>query len=168
MGNARGLELPRRQACALQQRTRLVDPHTFERTSLPSGPKRSDRAAVTPCRESPGIAVRQRARPRAEQLGGVCGHRVAALDFLFVQSASAPGGRVVPHLLERPREIDSSRTRSGKQLGSFVEVIPARGRERERVGRCDTDRRRAPDRQLADRHDDLGNRPALELDLLVR
>jgi hypothetical protein len=93
---------------------------------------------------------------------------VAALDFLIVQRASAPGGRVVLHLLERPREIDSGWTRSGKQLGGFVEVLPTRGREREPVSRGDTDRGRSPNRQLADRHDDLGNRPAFELDLFVR
>jgi len=85
-----------------------------------------------------------------------------------VEGASARGSRVVPHLLERPREIDRGRTRSGKQRRGFVEVLSKRARERERVGRGDTNRRRASNSQLPDRYDDLRNRPALQLDLFVR
>jgi hypothetical protein len=49
-----------------------------------------------------------------------------------------------------------------------LEVITTRVRQREGVGSGDPDRGRAPNRELSDRHDDVGDRATLQLDLFVR
>jgi hypothetical protein len=52
----------------------------------------------------------------------VHGHCAAALDLLVVQSAGARRSRVVPHLFERPREIDRDHVgdRPALELDLFV------------------------------------------------
>jgi hypothetical protein len=77
------------------------------------------------------------------------------------------GSRVVTHLFERPGEIDRSRA-SGCELGRcFVQISSELSCEGDGICSRDADRRCAADRQLANRLDHLGNRSALELDLLV-
>jgi hypothetical protein len=111
--------------------------------------------------------MRQGARSGPEELDGMRGHCVAALDLLVVQGARTRGSRVVPHLLEGPRKVDCSGTRSEEQRRGFIDVLPTLRCERESVRRGDADGRCAPNRQLANRAGDLRDRPALELDLFV-
>jgi len=93
---------------------------------------------------------------------------MAALDLRVVQSASVRGSRIVVHLLERPGEIDRRRTRNGELRSGFVDVLPALGRKRKCIRSRDADCRRATDCELSNRSYDLGDRPALQLDLFVR
>jgi hypothetical protein len=93
---------------------------------------------------------------------------VAALDLLIVQSSSVRGSRIVVHLLERPSEIDRRRTRSCELCSGLVDVFPTLGRKRKCIRSRDADCRRATDRELSNRSYDLGDRPALQLDLFVR
>ena len=166
--DARPLELPRCQARPLQQRTGLVDPDALEQAALPGGAKCSDRAAVTAGRQCTGVAMRQRARARAEELGCVLGHGTTTPDFLFMKSPCMRRRRVVTHLLHRPHEVDRGRTRSDELRGGFIEVLPTCCRQRERVRSGDANRGRAANRQLANRLHDVRHRAALELDLFVR
>ena len=61
------LELPGRQARALEQRPRLVDPDVFEKALLPGGAQRADRRAVPAGRQAAGVAVCQGFRARSEE-----------------------------------------------------------------------------------------------------
>ena len=168
MRDAGVLELPRSQARALQERTRLVHPDVGEQAALPRRAQRPDRAAVAAGREATGIAVRQRARSGTEELCGVGGHRAAARDLLVVQPACVRRCRVVPHLRQRPGKVHGRRPRRPQRSGGRIHVVAPRGGKREPVGRGDADRRRAANRQLADRGDELVDRPALQLDALLR
>jgi hypothetical protein len=95
------------------------------------------------------------------------GHRAAALDLLTVQPARVRRRRVVAHLGECPREVYRRRPGRSERRGRSVDVIAARRRKRKPVRGRDTDRRGAAHSELANRRDELVNRPALELDLLV-
>ena len=161
------LELPGRQPRALQQRAGLVDPHVREQVTLPGGAERADGAAVATRREPARIAVRQGPRARAEQLGRVHGHRAAAFDLVFVQPAGVRRRGVVPHLRQRPGEVDRSGPRAGERGRGGVDVLAALRGQHEPVGSGDPDRRRAANREPADRGHELGDRRALELDLFV-
>ena len=115
-----------------------------------------------------GVAMRQRASARAEELCRVRRHRAAPFDLVGVQHPGPLDCRLLAHLLERPAQVDSGRTRSRQRRRRRVDVLPTLGRERQPVRRCDADRRRAANRKLADRHHELIDRAALQLDLLVR
>ena len=162
------LELPGGQPRALKQRPGLVHPHVREQLPLPGRAQGADGAAVAPGREPARVAVRQRPRRRGEQLGRVSRHRTAALDLLLVQPARMVRRRVVAHLRERPREVHRRRSRRSQQRGRGIDVVTTCRREREPVRRSHADRRRAANRELANRDDELVDRRALELDLLVR
>ena len=109
--DAERLELPGGQPRALEQRPRLVDPDVREQAVLPRGAQRADRGAVAAGREPARVAVRQRARPRAEERSRVRRHPAAALDLFLVQRARPLGARVAAHLLERPDEVHGRRPR---------------------------------------------------------
>ena len=162
------LELPRRQPRTLEQRPRLVDPDVREQIALPRGEQGADSAAVPAGREAARVAVRQRARARAEQPGGVGGHAPAALDLVGVDRARVLGRRIAAHLVERPAEIDRRRPRLAQHPIGLGQVLPTRGRERIAVGGGDPDRRRAAHHHRPDRVGHLGRRAALDVDLLER
>jgi hypothetical protein len=151
----------------VQQRPRLVDPDMGEQVALPGRLKRADGAAVAAGGETSGVAMRQRARAGPEQVGRVRGHRLAAVDLLLMQATSTLRRRLVAHLGQRPRQVDRRGPRRRERSRRRVEVVATGGRERETVGGRDADRRRAANRELADRRDELGDRPALQLDFLV-
>jgi len=71
---------------------------------------------------------------------------VTALDFLVMKGASVRGSRVVPHLLERPGQVDRGGTRSGEQGGGGVEILPTLRCERKSVRGRNANRGRAPNR----------------------
>ena len=119
------LELPRGEARALEERPRLVDENALEQPALGCGAERADRGAVAAGGEAAGVAVRERARPGLEELGGVRGHPPAALDLLVVERARPLGRRVIAHLGERPRKVDRGRPR-----GSREPARPRRGPRR--------------------------------------
>ena len=162
------LELPRGEARPLEQRSRLIDEHACEQATFPGGAQRADRGAVAASGEPAGVAVRERPRPRDEELGGVRGHAAAALDLLSVQRAGALGRRVGAHLLERPEEVDRRGPRGCEVPLGGREIVAAQRGEREPVGGRDADRRRTPNSKRPNRLGDLGRRGADEVDLLVR
>ena len=107
---------------------------TRTRSSRPrsaGGAERADRGAVAAGREAAGVAVRQRARARLEELGGVGGHAPAAVDLFLVERARALGRRVVAHLRERPRKVDRGRPGRREHALGLVEILAAQRRERE-------------------------------------
>ena len=71
------------------------------------------------------------------------------------------------HFVERPGEVDCSRTRCEQRAGGLVEVLADRGGQGVAVGGGNADRRRAANRQVPNRLGNLRGRLALELDLLV-
>ena len=98
--DAGALELPRGEAGALEERPRLVDEDSVEQAALGRGAERADRRAVAAGGEPAGVAVRERARPGPEELGGVRGHPPAALDLL-ARAARAPAPASAPPASER-------------------------------------------------------------------
>ena len=143
-GNPDRLELPRGEPRALQQRPRLVDEHALERPLLPRGAQRAERGAVAAGGEAAGVAVRERARARREQLRGLRGHTAAAVDLFGVEARARSGVGSLAQLRERPGEIDRGRPRLGRPaLGRGTHVLAAPGGEREPVRGGDANQRRA-------------------------
>ena len=95
-------------------------------------------------------------------------HRTAALDLLLVQPARMLGRRIVAHLRERPGKVHRRRPRRSQQRSRSIDVVATCRRKREPVRRGHADRRRAANRELTNRDDELVDGRALELDLLVR
>ena len=89
------LELPRREAAALQERPRLVDPDVRDATGLVRGADCSERRAVPTRREPARVAVREDARALREQLHRVRAHRAAALDLVGVDPLGSLARRLV-------------------------------------------------------------------------
>ena len=161
-------ELPCRQPCALEQRARLVDPHVLDTALLVGRAHGPERRAVAARRETAGVAVRESATSRVDQLRRVERHAPAALDLVAVD-LTRPLGRIVgrAHLLERPGEVDGRRPGRREDGRSPIRILAVRHRERVAVRGGDPDRGRAPYREGADRIRDLFGRAALELHLLV-
>ena len=151
------LELPRGEARALEQRPGLVDPDVVEHAPLPGRAQRAERGAVPARRERAGVAVRERARARLEQLRGVPRHLPAALDLLAVDCSRALGGsgrrRIRSSAQPRLTAVGPARAQDARGL---LEVLAARGRERVAVRGRDADRRRAADRERPDRLGHVG------------
>ena len=156
-----GLELPRSEARALEQRPRLADEHVGEQAALPRRPQRAERRPVAAGREGARVAVRERARPRLEQLGGVRGHPPAALDLVTVDSSRVLGGRFGAHPSSAQPEVDRRRAAVAQHAFGRDEILALRGSERVAVRGRDPDRRRAPDRERPDRLRHLGGGAAL-------
>ena len=95
-------------------------------------------------------------------------HAHAPINFRNVQVAGTPSRGVVPHLLERPDEIDRRRARFGQDTVCGVEVLPALGSQDIAVRSGDPDRRSPAHGERPDRLRDLGRRRAPEVDGLVR
>ena len=164
-----GLELPRGQPRALEQRPRLVDEHVPDEPLRPRLVQRAQRAPLAARRQPARVAVRQRAAPLGDQRGRVHAHPAAALDLLRVE-LPGPLGRVGrrAHLPQGPGEVRRRGPRRFQASRGRVEVLPTLGRERVPVSGGDPDRRSARDRQRPDRIRHLGRGTADELDLLVR
>ena len=152
----------------MQERAGLVHPHMPEQSALPGCPEGTDRAAVASRREPAGVAMRQCARPRAEQLGRVLGHRVAAFDLLLVERAGVRGSRVVAHLFQRPGEIDCRRPRRGEPRRGDVDILPGLRGQREPVRSRDADGRGTANRHRPDRGGNVRGGLALQFDHVVR
>ena len=146
-GIAGGLELPRGQPRALEQRPRLVDPDVLEQAALPRREQRADRAAVAAGREAARVAVRQRARARARAARPRArpSRRQRSTSSRWI-AARVLGRRVVAHLVERPAEVDRRRPRLAQHaLGLRRGPRRARPRARSRRRRrCRSRARRAP------------------------
>ena len=164
----RCLELPRRQARALKQRPRLVDPDVREQSALERGDERANGGAITARREPARVAVRERARPGREQVGRVRRHLPAPLDLGDVDRARVLPRRIAAHLVERPSEVDGRRPRGAQDRVGGGQILTARRCEREAVRRGDADRRRTADDHRPDRVGDLGGRAAPHLDDVFR
>ena len=162
------LELPRREAAALQERPRLVDPDVRDATRLVRGADCSERRSVATRREPARVAVREDARSLREQLHRVRAHRTAALDLVGVDPLGPLARRVVAHRLERPAEVDRRRAGRGERRERGVEVVAPLGGERHAVRGRDPDGRSAANGEHADRLGELGHRPAAEVDLMLR
>ena len=162
------LELERGQARPLEQRPCLVDPHMRHSSPLRGRPNRTDRRAVAARREPARVAVGQDPGGRRHELGGVGAHRDAPGDLVLVDPPRALGGRIGPHLVERPAEVHRRRPRRGERLVGGVEVVALPGGERQAVRGGDADRRRAAHRERPDRLGELRRIGAAELDHLVR
>ena len=85
-----------------------------------------------------------------------------------MQGARAGRRRVLAHLLQGPGQVDGGGPRGGQRRRGGVEVLAARGGERESVCGCDADGGRAANGKLADRGYQLADGRALQLDDLVR
>ncbi len=98
----------------------------------------------------------------------MCTHAPTPINFRHVQGPCPLWGRIVPHLLERPDEVDGGRARLREHAARDLQVLPELRCERVAVRGRDPDRRRAAHCEYADRLGDLGGALAPELDLLVR
>ena len=165
---AEAFELPGREPRALEERPRLVDPHERDEPFLPRPPDRADGGAVAAGGEPAGIAVGEDARAGREELDRVRGHAPAAVDLSLVERTRPRRRGVVPHRVERPDEVRGRRPGGRENRVRGVEVLTARGSEREAVGAGDADRRRPADHHVPDRGGDLSRGAAAHLDLLLR
>jgi hypothetical protein len=168
VGDSRPFEFPGGQAAPLEQRAGLVYEHLPENPTREGRPEGPDRAPVAAGREAARIAVRERARARAEQVGRVLAHLPAALHLLFVD---LPGSRAridgAANLAERPGEVHRRGAGRKEDGDGLVEILPTRGGEGVPVGGGDADRRSAAHGHQPDRLGDLGGRAARELDRLA-
>ena len=162
------LELPCSQAFTLQERPRLVDPDVVDEPRFPCCSHGAECRSVATRGEPARVAVREEARSRRHERGGVLTHPPAARDLFLVQRTRPLGGGIVAQLVERPAEVDRRRARGHEHLVRTVQVLPTLRRQGEPVRRCDADRRRAANGKRADGVGDLGRRRAPQLDLLVR
>ena len=72
------------------------------------------------------------------------------------------------HTVNGPEEIDGRGPSHRERCGGSFQILPSFGGEHEPVRPGHADRRCAANRELADRAHELGNRPALELNFLLR
>ena len=89
VGDDRGLdafahELPCRQACALQERSRLVGDHRHLLALLDGAANHAQGRAVAGGRERPCIAVRENPGAGRHHVGAKRAHRPAARNILVV------------------------------------------------------------------------------------
>ena len=158
-GDAERVELPCRQARALEQRPRLADPDVLDEPSLPRRADRAERAAVAAGGEPARVAVRERrasraraARPRARPCGGSARPRPRGSP----RARSGVGSSRISSSAQA-RLTAVGRDAASTSCAASRSSPRSRG-EREAVRRCDADRRRAADRERADRLGDLRGR----------
>ena len=96
------------------------------------------------------------------------GHAPAAVDLARVDRAGMVRRRIVPHLVERPGEVDCGRPRGTEDGVGRSQIVPVYRGECEPVRRRHPDRGSATDDHRPDRLGDLGGGPAAHLDDLVR
>src|SRR5205085_540351 len=89
--DAHGAELVRGEACALEQRARLVDPDELDAVGLPGGLDRAERGAPSAGRQGAGVAVRQHALAPAEERGTVDGEATDRVSHFSGARAADPG-----------------------------------------------------------------------------
>ena len=145
------LELPRRQARALEQRPRLAHPYLRQPPRLPGRAEDAAGSAVAAGGERTGVAVGERAVALGESLGAELGQPAVGGLLLRVERASQrqrpvrPGS---PRALDRPAQVDRRRPRVRQLRGGGLEVVPG---ERQSVRGGQPDRGRSPHGERADR-----------------
>ncbi len=174
-GDVLFLELPRRQARALEIRPRFAAVDADALVGFDGGAHDAERGAVSGRREGAGIAVREDRRAvlderRAVRAEGAIGGDVLVVDGAGLALQHQPQGldvaRVVlrvdaPHALDGPEEIHGRRSGCREGAADLVELAaelfalqPAHT-ERDAHGGRDADGRRAADHHVFDRARDL-------------
>ena len=162
------VELPCGQALTLEERPRLVDPDVLDEPVLPRSAHRAERRSIAAGGEPARVAVREEARSGRHERGGVLTHPPTARDLFLVQCARPLGSGIVAQLVERPAEVDCSRTGGQEHLVRPVQILSVLSRQGEPVARRDADRWSAANGERADGVGDFRRRRAPQLDLLVR
>ena len=149
--DARGLELPRRQAGALQERPRLVHPDMLKQTAFPGREQGADGAAVAARRKTARVAMSECASPGASSSAVCAAIRRQRSTSSAWKTSSVLVRRVVTHRVESPGEIDGSRPRRSQDTICGREILAVGCREGNPVRGCDTDRRRSAHDHRLDR-----------------